>query len=68
MCKLLEVSRSGFYEYRYRLSEPDPRQAFLESCKPAIKAIFAVQGNLWDKENEKGPYLESIRFSFRGEA
>ncbi len=42
MCKLLEVSRSGFYEYRYRLSEPDPRQTLLESCKPAIKAIFAA--------------------------
>ena len=42
MCKLLEVSRSGFYEYRYRLFKPDPRQTLLKSCRPAIKAIFAA--------------------------
>ena len=59
MCKLLEVSRSGFYEYRYRLSEPDPRQAFLESCKPAIKAVFtASKGTYGTRRMRKALFRE----------
>ena len=41
MCKLLEVRRSGYYEHLHRLSTPDPRQKFIENCKPFIKAVFS---------------------------
>ena len=41
MCKLLEVRRSGFYDYLHRLSNTDPRQKFIESCKPFIRAVFS---------------------------
>ena len=41
MCKLLEVRRSGFYDHLHRLSNTDPRQKFIESCKPFIRAVFS---------------------------
>ena len=43
MCRVLRVSRSGFYAWRYRKDQPSPRQQHRHQLDEVVKQAFGAR-------------------------